>query len=1106
LEKWKRAIILLDWAERRWRIGRAEERALEKKRNDAAKQITDFFRVVIAKNIAYARKMALEQAALEERMALRVQCAWRCRQGRFSLYLKRLAKAMRDDEERIAAIKIQKCIRGYNGRKIAVEKHRWKINEAKAKEALGRMFKKFLYLTFSSWQQYANQMANVKRMLRRTLMGVQAKMFIEWRENVTSLINAREEQRRRDEELRRAELRRKRKLDEDEKKILAALKKMRNRVMHLCFDAMVENTEFMRELKRRIMMHMIAKERNLFQRWIQYVKDEKQMRADAKYRAEMEHKRWLAEQKRLEEERERKVKRALNRMFNRILASSFVSWSDYAVKMKRMKQMMKRALLFKQRQRFDLWWEKVLKRREQFALAKIYLARLLKRHLWITFEAWMGHYRQMQTVKKKMRLKLMGKKQYFLLLWQKGTRIQEVLRLLTEIGHLKRTRTRLVGLSKARIKVLNQTMELTPDEYEREDLIILREALHAVTHFQELENRMALRVQCAWRGRKGRLAYQMKMFAKRERDAEMLAATLKMQRLLRGWIGRKMYKKRQLQKKKDDMKKKYILERKREEEREKWYREAEEIAYRENLLSRKAQEEENERARLRMEKAKIQAEEARWAAEQKRLEAEAMGWGPSGGGGFGQNNQQTHPSGWMMIPDDDNNIYYYNTKNGASQWERPAELGGPETTNRDEAWIELPGGDGKTYWFNTITNESTWDNPMVDKDRIPEMKRIYCETVACLGHNTTAVRKCKDCNKNFCLACYVEEHRSSRKEDHSWQLVLQPSEIILMCSTCTSSAEKWCPDCNKNYCDNCFLWEHSEGIKKQHQGKSFIRGSPVCVECENRIAEVSCHDCMDVFCRPCYASQHRSGTKKNHTKEVLDIFKQILKEGEEYCLVCEIRPADRACDSCGDPYCKKCFEAEHSRGNRADHTWTPWKKLAAGRDWVEINDEESGRILYFNVKTRQTTDKKPVGLMSGKERASQKKRQAAEREMKIRLEKEAELIELRRKVEEMEVNAKQTEEELYLAKRARAPEEEKKKGWFGKKRKTKAQKKEEAKLKKGKMKEFLKDRLITEERQKELDYETKQFGSELYERSVLNSLTVDMTGLEDPKKKKKRKS
>ena len=53
---------------------------------------------------------------------------------------------------------------------------------------------------------------------------------------------------------------------------------------------------------------------------------------------------------------------------------------------------------------------------------------------------------------------------------------------------------------------------------------------------------------------------------------------------------------------------------------------------------------------------------------------------------------------------------------------------------------------------------------------------------------------------------------------------------------------------------------------------------------------------------------------------------------------------------------------------------------------------------------------------------------------------------------------------------------------------------------------FLKDCLITEERQKQLDNETKQFGSELYESSVLNSLTVDMPEIEDPKKKRKRKS
>ena len=31
----------------------------------------------------------------------------------------------------------------------------------------------------------------------------------------------------------------------------------------------------------------------------------------------------------------------------------------------------------------------------------------------------------------------------------------------------------------------------------------------------------------------------------------------------------------------------------------------------------------------------------------------------------------------------------------------------------------------------------------------------------------------------------------------------------------------------------------------------------------------------------------------------VEIFKQILREVIEYCDNCEIRPADRACDSCG---------------------------------------------------------------------------------------------------------------------------------------------------------------------------------------------------------------
>jgi hypothetical protein len=1085
LEKWKRTILLLDWAERRWRLNRAAERSMLKKQTNAACQITRFFRLVIAKNSRLARQKAKEQAELEARMALRVQCAWRCRQGRFSLFLKREAEKLREEEERIAAITIQSLGRGWQGRRAAKQRKQWKENEGKAKQMLLRMFKKALFMCFSAWQSWYLQKRRLKALMQRSFQGIKGRLFITWRENAKSLIQARLESQRREEELRRAELRRKRKEEEDRQKVLAALKRMQHRVLAMSFDTLVANWEQMKELKRRILLKMVQSERNMFQRWVQFVQDEKQMRADSARRREIEEARRQREAERLRREQERKIKMALNRMFNRILCASFSGWSDYTARMRRVKNMMRRALMFKQRQRFDHWWDQVEERRAQMATASVYLKRMLNRRVYVTFESWAQYYRQMRSVKQKMKMKLMGKKQYTFLKWTKFAIVEEVIRHLQHIKAFKATRTRLVGLSKARTKVLEQTMELLPDEYEREDMIVLREAVYAVTHFQELEERMALRVQAAWRGKTGRLAYQMKMHAKREREAEELAATLKMQKLLRGVAGRKKFKMAKEQRIKDELKAKYVRERQRELDREKWYREAEEVAMRESMLNKKRAEEELEQARLRMEKQKLEAEQAKWAAEQKRLEAEANGWGPGGSGG-----QQSHSSGWIMVPDEDNNIYYYNEKTGASQWERPAELGGPEATTEEEAWIELPAGDGKTYWYNTISHASSWEDPRVSKSRAPKFEPTFCDVDACIGKETRAVRACEECKKNFCLACYIEQHRSQKKANHEWKPVLQPSNTTLMCRKCPGVAERFCQECDENYCENCFLWEHAEGLKKKHESKAFLRGAPVCVECENKIGEVMCVECSDVFCEKCYKKAHRSGNKRSHTANPLEIFKEILGDGEEYCIRCEIRAADRACDSCGDPYCAKCFDADHNKGYRSEHTWTSWKKLNAGKDWVEIVDDESGRVLYFNIKTRQTTEKKPLGLMSGKERANTKKRQAAEREMKVRLEKEAELLGLREKMEEAERLAKLQEEELAELRRAKAPEEgkKKKKGWFS--RESKAEKAKMQKLKKSQTKEFLKDRLITKERQKELDEEKNQFGSELYERSVLEGLTI----------------
>ena len=75
-----------------------------------------------------AAKEALERAKLEA-AALRVQCTWRCKQGRFALMLKRRAREERDREERHAAIRLQSLQRSRNARR---EAHRRRKERAEA--------------------------------------------------------------------------------------------------------------------------------------------------------------------------------------------------------------------------------------------------------------------------------------------------------------------------------------------------------------------------------------------------------------------------------------------------------------------------------------------------------------------------------------------------------------------------------------------------------------------------------------------------------------------------------------------------------------------------------------------------------------------------------------------------------------------------------------------------------------------------------------------------------------------------------------------------------------------------------------------------------------
>lgn len=238
--------------------------------------------------------------------------------------------------------------------------------------------------------------------------------------------------------------------------------------------------------------------------------------------------------------------------------------------------------------------------------------------------------------------------------------------------------------------------------------------------------------------------------------------------------------------------------------------------------------------------------------------------------------------------------------------------------------------------------------------------------------------------------------------------------------------------------------------------------------------------------------QHRSGTKKRHTFKEIEVIKEILKDAEEYCSVCNVRAADRACDPCGDPYCGRCFKETHKTANKKGHSWTPWSKIRTGRDWVQINDEVSGEILYFNVKTRKTQSNKPTGLMSGLERDIEKKRLLAEKEMSARLDKERELIRLRQETTSLGREMKMTTAQLEEAQKVQLP---KRRSFFSsviKKPSNLLNSRIMAyKIKQEnheREKEFLRSRLITTERDEEIAHEAKKFGSDRHADTVVDEL------------------
>ena len=824
-------------------------------------------------------------------------------------------------------------------------------------------------------------------------------------------------------------------------------------------------------------------------------------------------------------------------MLQKVLVACFAALRVHAYQSRQVRQRMRKTLQGRKRRLWDRWWGAVLEAREQAKTGSVFLRRLMNRRLYTCYVKWTEVVAQARRVRAKFARALAGRKRYYFMGWQEGMLSLIAVRSLRALLTAQQSSggRGLVGLTKAMNSIIQQIMLEDVSDMTHEDVMMLRRASTRVRDWHKIEHAAALRVQSRWRCRKGMLAYQLVQAGRREKRDRELRAVMLLSRVIRGRQGRRASTQLKAQRAKEKAQEQYLRERRAAEDRERWLRESDETAFRETLLKKRAMELELEQAKLEREMARARAEEADFRqkqldAEEREREAKKKKDRDALVGAFG---------GWVECTDiNSGETYYHNELTGATQWERPEEMGGPKGGDGTglDAWIKLAGGPDPSnpgqqlhYFYNTVTGQSSWDDPRYSQMRAPKVEeRRRCQHAKiCIAkadakkakggrkkipmkkkggkggsqpekgtQAAIAVRECVRCRLDFCMECFVDAHKSKKKRDHRFKAIVKKKIQTLDCRDCTAMASRWCKVCDDNFCDNCFAWAHQGGSLALHECQMFVPGSQVCSECGQRVAVKACEQCGDPFCDSCYSVTHRSGTKKRHTFTEIEVVKEVLRDAEEYCSVCSVRVADRACDPCGDPFCKRCFEETHKSANKRGHNWTPWSKVRTGRDWVEINDAVSGQVLYFNVKTRVTQAHKPTGLMSGMERDIEKKRKMAEKEMAARLDKERELIRLRTEATSLEKEVHLQKKQIQEQGKVMLPQ---RRSFFGeilrsptKIAKARVLKWEIADENKKKEKEFLRSRLITQERDEEIEKAAHTFGTDGHADRVVDKLVAQL--------------
>ncbi|GLE05968.1 hypothetical protein PINS_up015179 [Pythium insidiosum] len=245
-------------------------------------------------------------------------------------------------------------------------------------------------------------------------------------------------------------------------------------------------------------------------------------------------------------------------------------------------------------------------------------------------------------------------------------------------------------------------------------------------------------------------------------------------------------------------------------------------------------------------------------------------------------------------------------------------------------WYDRHAGDASSWHAFTTFHalRQQHQHPGATSETVPGGQRAVL-AFHCVECKRFSTLRCLMCREHYCERCFARVHRRGHtRVRHTSEAYAPQAEVCVECEA--RVAFQRCLVCGDGMCEDCLARSHAHGARAKHELKLLRQplAAPehvYCEQCHARRGDLRCEHCALALCAVCLGAADRHGVLCPETALQL---RQRELLGDRVCVDCG-RPADRACDTCGDRYCSVrwmgnpgCFERFHRKGRRADHAFS----------------------------------------------------------------------------------------------------------------------------------------------------------------------------------------